>query len=125
MKNAVSYRDALSFEERFEESKRIRVRFPGRIPLIIERALLSGDVPLIDKTKFLVPADLTVGQLVFIVRKRLTLPPERALFVFVGSSLPPTAALMKEVYAQCADRDGFLYATYAGENTFGTLGFGS
>lgn len=47
------------------------------------------------------------------------MPPEKALFVFVGSVLPPTGALLKEVYAQHVDRDGFLYVQYSGESTFG------
>jgi GABA(A) receptor-associated protein len=114
-----AYKDTHTFEQRLDESRRIRAQFPGRIPVVIERALLSGNVADIDKSKFLVPASLTMGQLAFVVRKRLTLSHEHALFVFVGSTLPPTCALLKEVYAQCADRDGFLYATYASENTFG------
>jgi GABA(A) receptor-associated protein len=105
-------------EKRSAEAKRIREKFPGRIPVIVERAAKS-DCPEIDKSKFLVPSDLTVGQFVFVVRKRLLLPPEKALFVFVGSVLPPTGALLKEVYAQYADRDGFLYVHYSGESTFG------
>lgn len=113
------FRDAYSFSKRAQECKRIRERFPGRVPIILERALFCGDVPEIEKHKFLVPSDMTVGQFIFVVRKHLVLPPERALFVFVGSVLPPTGALLKEVYAQYADPDGFLYAVYAGENTFG------
>lgn len=69
--------------------------------------------------RYLVPADLTVGQFVYVVRKRLSLPPDKALFVFVKNSLPPTAALMSTIYAKNKDADGFLYVTYSGENTFG------
>ena len=111
------------FEARAAESARIKEKFAGRVPVIVERAPRSA-VPDIDKSKFLVPADLTVGQFCFIVRKRLSLPPESALFVFVVSAkgattLPPTGQLIRELYAASGDPDGFLYCLYAGESTFG------
>lgn len=55
----------------------------------------------------------------YVVRKRISLPPEKAIFVFVKNSLPPTAALMSAIYEKNKDADGFLYVTYSGENTFG------
>lgn len=94
------------------------VQFPGRVPVIVEKAARS-DVPEIDKQKFLVPGDLTLGQLCFVLRKRLSLPPEKGLFLFIGSSLPTTGALLREIYAASADADGFLYVQYSGESTFG------
>lgn len=67
------------------------------------------------------PADLTVGQFIYVIRKRIKLPPERAIFIFVDNVIPPTAALMSTVYEVQKDEDGFLYITYSGENTFGDL----
>jgi GABA(A) receptor-associated protein len=40
--------------------------------------------------RYLVPADLTVGQFIYVVRKRIKLSPEKAIFVFVKNTLPPT-----------------------------------
>ena len=57
------------------------------------------------------PADLTVGQFVYVIRKRIKLSPEKAIFIFVGNVLPPTAAMMSSVYEQNKDDDGFLYLT--------------
>lgn len=80
------------------------------------------------------PADLTVGQFVYVIRKRIKLSPEKAIFIFVDEVLPPTAALMSSIYEEHKDEDGFLYITYvlipfwnasadwlrySGENTFG------
>jgi len=39
-----------------------------------------------------VPADLTVGQFVYVIRKRIKLSPEKAIFIFVNNVLPPTGA---------------------------------
>ena len=47
-------------------------------------------IPDIDKKKYLVPADLTVGQFVYVIRKRIELPPEKAIFIFVNNQMPPT-----------------------------------
>jgi GABA(A) receptor-associated protein len=112
------YRDKNSFNDRLLESTRIKDKFPGRVPVIVERAPRS-DVPLIDKIKYLVPADLTVGQFMFVIRKRLYLSSEKALFMYVSNMLPLTNTLMRELYHQHREADGFMYMLYTGENTFG------
>ena len=77
----------------------------------------------IDKRKFLVPADLTVAQFMYIIRKRIQLPPEKAMFLFVNKVLPTTSSTMGSIYDEHKDPDGFLYISYSGENTFGFKSF--
>jgi len=114
-----AFKKKYNLKERQYRSRKIRQKFPSRVPVIVEKQPKS-DVPDIDKTQFLVPSDLTVGQFAYVIRKRLTLAPEQAIFLFVGNALPPTAALMSAIYERCKDRDdGLLYVVYAGENTFG------
>ena len=93
------------------------LRYPS--PQVICEKDDRSDIPDIDKKKYLVPKDLTVGQFVYVIRKRIKLSPEKAIFIFINNVLPPTATLMSEVYAEKKDDDGFLYITYSGENTFG------
>ncbi|PYI16192.1 light chain 3 [Aspergillus japonicus CBS 114.51] len=88
-------------------------------PQVICEKVEKSDIATIDKKKYLVPADLTVGQFVYVIRKRIKLSPEKAIFIFVDEVLPPTAALMSSIYEEHKDEDGFLYITYSGENTFG------
>ncbi|KAL8226475.1 hypothetical protein R6Q57_016307 [Mikania cordata] len=76
-------------ERRQAEAARIREKYPDRIPVIVEKTERS-DMPDIDKKKYLVPADLTVGQFVYVVRKRIKLTAEKAIFIFVKNILPPT-----------------------------------
>ena len=71
----------------------------------------KSDIATIDKKKYLVPSDLTVGQFVYVIRKRIKLSPEKAIFIFVDEVLPPTAALMSSIYEEHKDEDGFLYIT--------------
>lgn len=54
-----------------------------------------------------------MGQFVYVIRKRIKLAPEKAIFIFVGDVLPATAAQMVDVYNQYKDEDGFLYVRYA------------
>jgi hypothetical protein len=76
-------------EKRKAEAERIRAKYPDRVPVICEKADRS-DIPDIDKKKYLVPADLTVGQFQYVIRKRIKLAPEKALFVFCANTIPPT-----------------------------------
>jgi len=110
-------------DRRKTESARIREKYPDRIPVIVEKVEKS-DIPDIDKKKYLVPVDLTVGQFVYVIRKRIKLRPEKAIFIFVSSVLPPSAALMSSIYEEHRDEDGFLYIQYSGEHTFGENMFG-
>jgi GABA(A) receptor-associated protein len=76
-----------------------RQKYSDRIPVICEKVEKS-DIATIDKKKYLVPADLTVGQFVYVIRKRIKLSPEKAIFIFVDEVLPPTAALMSSIYEE-------------------------
>jgi len=104
-----------------EEAMRVRAKYPDRIPVIVNRSnSASVDVPYIDKHKFLVPADLTMGQFQYVIRKRLTLSADKALFLFINDSVTTTNSLVSSIYEQYHDKDTmFLYVTYSMENTFG------
>ncbi|KAI0488287.1 hypothetical protein KFK09_028115 [Dendrobium nobile] len=115
-----SFKLVHDFEKRRAEAARIREKYPDRIPVIVEKAERS-DITNIDKKKYLVPADLTVGQFVYVIRKRIKLSAEKAIFIFVDNVLPPTGSVMSKIYEEKKDEDGFLYVTYSGENTFGLL----
>ncbi|KAF7811172.1 autophagy-related protein 8C-like [Senna tora] len=107
-----------TFEKRLLQSNEIREKYPDRVPVIVERAQRSR-IRDIDKNKFLVPADITIGQFVCIIRKRLKVTAETAIFVFINNILPPTSEMLGSIYEKNKEEDGYLYVTYSGENTFG------
>ena len=113
------FKDKFDFKQRQEESGRIKKKYPNRIPVIVERAPHCNEIDKIDKTKFLVPGDLTVGQFIYVIRKRIKLAPEKALFIFINETMPTVSENMAVVYSKNEDEDGFLYISYSGENTFG------
>ncbi|MEQ2245335.1 hypothetical protein ILYODFUR_026608 [Ilyodon furcidens] len=91
------YQRSVLLEVRRAEGERVRAKHPDKIPIIVERALRSR-APELDKKKYLVPSDLTVGQLCFLIRQRMSLRPEEALFFFVNNSLPPSSCPLSTVY---------------------------
>merc|ERR1712023_47525 len=82
------YKEDHPFEKRRAEGEKIRRKYPDRVPVIVEKSPKAriGDL---DKKKYLVPSDLTVGQFYFLIRKRISLRPEDALFFFVNHVVPP------------------------------------
>jgi len=113
-----NYKKAQTFESRRNESSKVRQKYPDKIPVIVEKQVKTN-LPDIDKHKFLVPSDLTVGQFVYVIRKRIKLKPEQALFIFINNTLCPTSHLMSEMYRNHKDEDGFLYIIYDTENVYG------
>lgn len=105
-------------EHRCVESAKIRAKYPDRVPVIVEKVSGSQIVD-IDKRKYLVPSDITVAQFMWIIRKRIQLPSEKAIFLFVDKTVPQSSLTMGQLYEKEKDEDGFLYVAYSGENTFG------
>jgi GABA(A) receptor-associated protein len=114
----LEFKKKYSFEAREAESQKIRDKYPERVPVIVEPAVQSR-INKIDKTKFLVPFDLTVGNFLSVIRKRIKLTPEQALFIFVNNTLPCSSQTIGNVYHDYKEKDGFLYLVYTEENTFG------
>jgi len=114
------YKEEHAFEQRKEEGEKIRKKYPSRVPVIVEKApdARIGDL---DKKKYLVPSDLTVGQFYFLIRKRIQLRPEDALFFFVNNVIPPTSATIGSLYQKHREDDFFLYIAYSDESVYGDV----
>lgn len=101
-----------------EAAEKLQAKYPDRVPVVITG--MDSKITL-NKKKYLVPLDLTVGQLVYIIRKNIKdLQPSEAIFIFISDKkiLPPTSALVKSIYDEYAS-DGFIKIDIALENTFG------
>jgi GABA(A) receptor-associated protein len=122
--NDIQYKDfkeLYSLKQRLEESTRILEKYPDRLPVVCQR-YNDKIVPLLKK-KYLIPKDLTVGQFVYVIRQRIKLDSQSAIFIFVGDKkkVPSTGILISELYKEYADIDGFIYFFYSGENTCNTI----
>jgi GABA(A) receptor-associated protein len=76
-------------------------------------------IPDLDKDKYLIPGDITVGQFYCLIRKRITLRADDGLFFFVNDNIPSPSSTMQMLYAQEKEDDGFLYMSYADESVYG------
>jgi GABA(A) receptor-associated protein len=95
-------------------------KYPDRVPVICQRNKRADkDCPYIDKNKYLIPMDLTLGQFIYVIRQRMHLPSEKALFLFIDGNILSNSTMLSQVYQEYQDEDGFLYITYNTENTFG------
>jgi GABA(A) receptor-associated protein len=109
-----------TFNNRQTESLKMLNKYPDRIPVICQRhPKANKDCPYIDKIKYLIPIDLTLGQFIYVIRKRMHLSAEKALFLFIEGNIPSMSSMLSEVYKEYQDEDGFLYINYNTENTFG------
>ena len=109
---------ATDFIKRLNESNRVSEKHPNRCSVIVGR-MDGTDIPELDKHKFLVPRELSVGQFSHVLRKRIKLTPEKAMFIFANKTLPAASQSMGSLYDKCKHQDNFLYISYASENTFG------
>lgn len=110
--------NTVDYKNRFNESKRIREKYPDKYPVIIQKAK-NSILNDIDKYKFLIPYDLTIAQLINLIRKRIELKEYESLFIFVNNTLPSISSTIATVYEEEKSNDGFLYVTYNSESTFG------
>jgi GABA(A) receptor-associated protein len=112
------YKQTKSLNERKQESNRILSKYINYIPVIVEKVDIKCEN--IDKKKYLVPQNLTVGQFIYILRKHIKLSPEKAMFFFVNNTIPNTSTTVDTLYEEHSDEDGFLYFHYStNESVFG------
>jgi len=114
-----SFKYKYSFHDRCEESFNVSNKYPDRIPIICEKSSTQTQLPDIDKHKYLVPKELTLGQFIHVIRKRMNLKAEEAIFIFVSNNIPSSSSFVSDLYTRYKDPDGFLYMQYAKENVFG------
>merc|ERR1711936_921291 len=88
------YKEEHPFEKRRAEGEKIRRKYPDRVPVIVD-------------------------QFYFLIRKRISLRPEDALFFFVNNVIPPTSATMGSLYQEHHEEDFFLYIAYSDESVYG------
>jgi GABA(A) receptor-associated protein len=110
------FRDNL--EQRLLESSRIRKKYPHRIPVIIKKDPAST-LPDIDKVKYLVPDDITVGQFILTLKTRLPITKYESIFLYIGETILSNSTLLSFLYETHKEQDNLLYIRYTNEKTFG------
>lgn len=102
-------------EERIKISQKIMSKYPQRVPIIVD---CKKELKL-DKNKYIVPNDLTVGQFMYILKKRINNNHEQSIFLLCNNQLLINTELINNLFNRQKDYDGFLYIIISLENTFG------
>ena len=115
----MSYRKTFTKVMRKKESEDIKDKNPNSIPVICEKAPKSK-IKEIDKTKFLIKKTLTLQQFISILKKKLDLTSNDAIFLLVKEKYALAEnETFEKIYDKYKDEDGFLYIYYASEQVWG------
>lgn len=95
----------------------LKTKYPSHVPVIVT----SKDKSIkLQKQKYLVNTDITIGQFMFMLRKRIDLEPQESLYLFVNKVLPPSSSQMSLIYDSYKDDvTGMMFMNLCKENTFG------
>lgn len=103
-----------NFNKRKQESEKIMDKYPNRIPIIVESKTFE-----LDKHKYLVPKNLTVGEFHLVLRKRINIKPEEAIFLLINNKAPMINSKMEDIYEEDKSDCGFLFIIITKESVFG------
>lgn len=117
--NKFNFKVQYSFDKRKEEAQRILEKHPNKVPIIVEKADNSDGVE-IDKTKWLISEEITVGQLLLTIRRRIKIDASESIFIFVNNIyIPNNQETVGQLYSKHKDADLYLYLTYSKEVAYG------
>ena len=114
------FKKQTSLEKRIEQFEKIKKEYPNKIPIILERSQKCS-INKIIKTKYILSNELTMSEFIKIIREKLELEPERALFFLANGKYTVSGSEdLAQVYDKYKDsEDGFLYLTYSEEIVYG------
>jgi GABA(A) receptor-associated protein len=114
------FKKETTIEQRQQVAQNFKSKYPHCVPVIIKKNTRDKILQDIDKEKYLIPKNLLFSELHCMIRKKINITPNQAIFVFVANGiLVPINKLIEEIYNEYSHEDGFLYITYTAENTFG------
>jgi len=114
------FKQRRTFGSRVKDAQTVKEKYPDKIPMIIERYAREKNLPTLEQTKFLIPAEFTMCDLVRCIRRRMNLHPNQSFFFLVNDrALVSNSATVSDVYEREKDDDGFLYVVYASQEMFG------
>ena len=116
------YRYKYSFEHIKNETDSIKRKHSNRVPILI--SISQVDTKLYNDVKhhkYMIPKDMTFTEFIQIVRHRINLDKNEALFAIIleNNIMPKMSTLIGELYEKYKSNDGYLVIILTKENTFG------
>ena len=105
-------------QKRQYNTRTLQVRYPSRVPIIIYTK--NNNIPITEKSKFLVENKVTIAEFMHVLRKYIKLEKQESIFLFTESNtIPASSSILSNIHREHKNEDGFLYLEYNIENTFG------
>lgn len=99
---------------------KIKEKYPNRVPIFVLKSKTDKILPDINMNKFVVPSEITVAELMNVVRKRIDLNAGMSMFFFINEKILACGSQnIGDLYHQYKNEDDLLLIYYCGENTFG------
>jgi GABA(A) receptor-associated protein len=111
------YKKIFCLETRKQESKNIMLKYPSKIPIIVQ--LFENSKLNLEKNKYLVPSDLSFGQFIYIIRKKIKISETEALFFYINNKIHNNNKNISDIYDDEVGEDGYMYVYVSAESTFG------
>jgi GABA(A) receptor-associated protein len=117
----INYREITSFEERKKRSNSLLLKHKDKLPVILEKSSIEKYLPSIDKSKLLVSNELTVANIIQLLKTNLKINEHNSLYIMVSKQniMLSGSQSMSYIYNTYKSDDGFLYLEYCSENVFG------
>ena len=107
--------DSMPLEAKKEKSQKLMSDNPGKLPIILKKGKNSKlDLPqaLYFLIRYLISSSRTLGELIYSIRKTLSIPKTEGFYLFTSDRLPALSMTILQLYERLSDEDGFLYFTY-------------
>jgi hypothetical protein len=117
----VKYIDCLSFNERKNKCNSLLAKYPDKIPVILEKSKIDKYLPKIDKSKLLVSQDMTISNIIKLLKSNLKINENTSIYIIVAKKnvMVSGSQSIFSIYNEHKNDDGFLYLEYCTENVFG------
>ncbi len=115
------YNEITSYEERKNKSSLLLLKYPDKYPIILEKSSKDKYLPRMDKTKLLVSYDMTVANILQLLKKNIKISEHTAIYISVSNKniMLSGSQSISYIYDNYKSDDGFVYLEYCSENVFG------
>ena len=107
-------------EERIRKAEEFKTKYPGKVPIILEKAP-NSNINITTKEKYIIPGYFNGNQLLFSIQKKLPKNSSQGMFLLIEGRISfDLKTKVIDLYNKYKNKeDGFLYIMYSHECVWG------